>query len=59
MDKIREYIEYKKTKSLNKKPRYATRKLSIGLVSCMIGFLIFSNAPIAHAEDQLGGGRAY
>ncbi|MDY6018463.1 MAG: Rib/alpha-like domain-containing protein, partial [Anaerococcus sp.] len=55
MDKIRKYIEYKKTKSLNKKPRYATRKLSIGLVSCMIGFLIFSNAPIAHAEDQLGG----
>lgn len=38
-----EIIEKKRELTRSKKPRYATRKLTIGLVSCMLGFtLIFS-----------------
>lgn len=37
-----EIIEKKRELTRSKKPRYATRKLTIGLVSCMLGFtLIF------------------
>ena len=34
-----------------KKPIYATRKLSIGLVSCMLGLAIA--APVVRAEDNI------
>ncbi|MDY2918714.1 MAG: YSIRK-type signal peptide-containing protein, partial [Anaerococcus sp.] len=52
MDKLLEYIKHKKEKSSNRKPKYATRKLSIGLVSCMLGFLIFTNEPVAFADQE-------
>uniref|UniRef100_UPI001FAF3F57 albumin-binding GA domain-containing protein n=1 Tax=Anaerococcus sp. AGMB09787 TaxID=2922869 RepID=UPI001FAF3F57 len=52
MDKYLELIKQKKEKSSNRKPKYATRKLSIGLVSCMLGFLIFSSEPVAFAEEE-------
>ena len=37
-DKIlmKEIIEQRKLKGSSRKPKYATRKLSIGLVSCML-----------------------
>lgn len=35
-----EFIELKKQRGKNRKPRYATRKLSIGLVSCLLGFTL-------------------
>lgn len=38
-----------KARNVNKKPIYATRKLSIGLVSCMLGLVMAM--PVAHAED--------
>lgn len=38
-----------KAENKEKKPIYATRKLSIGLVSCMLGLLMA--APIARAEE--------
>ena len=39
----------RKAQNINKKPIYATRKLSIGLVSCMLGLVMAM--PVAHAED--------
>lgn len=36
--KMTEIIEKKKELSQEKTPKYGTRKLSIGLVSCMLGF---------------------
>ncbi|WP_265212881.1 InlB B-repeat-containing protein [Anaerococcus sp. NML200537] len=38
-----------KAQNINKKPIYATRKLSIGLVSCMLGLVMAM--PVAHAEE--------
>lgn len=38
MDKFKEIIENKKQKSTSRKPRYGTRMLSIGLVSCVLGY---------------------
>ena len=63
MDKFKEIIENKKQKSANRKPRYGTRKLSIGLVSCVIGYAMLvsptvsladeaSNEPVAEEEAQ-------
>lgn len=37
---MKDIIEQKKLRGSNRKPRYATRKLSIGLVSCMLGFTL-------------------
>ena len=39
-DKLVKIIEYKKLKGSIRKPKYATRKLSIGLVSCMLGYAL-------------------
>ena len=39
----------RKAQNINKKPIYATRKLSIGLVSCMLGLVMA--VPVAHAEE--------
>lgn len=43
--RLKEFVESKKSKSTNRKPRYATRKLSIGLVSCLLGFISFVYMP--------------
>lgn len=52
MDKLRDFIEKKKKRGQERKPRYGTRKLSIGLVSCMLGyFLIFSPSQAMAAEE--------
>lgn len=42
---LEEFVESKKIKSANRKPRYGTRKLSIGLVSCLLGFITFVGWP--------------
>ena len=50
-NKFKRIIEYKKQKGSNRKPRYATRKLSIGLVSCMLGYaLLVSPSSVEAAE---------
>lgn len=52
---LKEFVESKKNKSTNRKPRYATRKLSIGLVSCLLGFITFVAMPqgqIAYADGS-------
>lgn len=53
---LKDILESKKVKSANRKPRYATRKLSIGLVSCLLGFITFVGVPhgqIAYAEENV------
>lgn len=42
----------KKQKSASRKPRYGTRKLSIGLVSCVLGItFLVSPSSLAHADE--------
>lgn len=50
MDKFKEIIENKKLKS-NRKPRYGTRKLSIGLVSCVFGYAMLISPNVALADE--------
>ena len=47
---FRQLIEEKKRKGEEKKPRYGTRKLSVGLVSCLLGFMMFLTPITASAE---------
>ena len=47
---FRQLIEEKKRKGEEKKPRYGTRKLSVGLVSCVLGFMMFLTPITASAE---------
>lgn len=50
-NKFKRIIEYKKRKGSIRKPKYATRKLSIGLVSCMLGYaLLVSPSSVEAAE---------
>ncbi|MDO5047942.1 MAG: Rib/alpha-like domain-containing protein, partial [Anaerococcus sp.] len=54
-DKLKRVIELKKVSGSTRKPKYATRKLSIGLVSCMLGYALLvspSSVEAAGGEDQ-------
>lgn len=53
-DKIlmKEIIEQRKLKGSSRKPKYATRKLSIGLVSCMLGFTLLVSPSDAWAAEE-------
>ncbi|WP_037584092.1 DUF1542 domain-containing protein, partial [Streptococcus equi] len=53
MEKLRKFIESKKMKSSSKKPRYGIRKLSVGVVSCMIGWSIFFGSPVVVQAAEL------
>ena len=54
IQKMKDLIEQKKLRGSNRKPRYATRKLSIGLVSCMLGFtLLISPSSVLADEGQV------
>ena len=50
MEKLREFIEKKKEKSASRRPRYGTRKLSVGLVSCVLGYCIFFSPTVVSAQ---------
>ena len=50
MEKLKEFIEKKKEKSASRKPRYGTRKLSVGLVSCVLGYCIFLSPTVVSAQ---------
>ena len=62
--KLEKIIEYRKAKGSTRKPKYATRKLSIGLVSCLLGFTLLispveslaaeTTTDIEASEDGLG-----
>ena len=50
-DILKRIIEEKKLNGSKKKPKYATRKLSMGLVSCMLGYaLLVSPSSVEAAE---------
>ena len=49
MENLKKIIESKKLKSSDKKPRYGTRKLSVGLVSCMLGYFVFMSPTVVNA----------
>ena len=51
-EKMTEIIEKKKELSNEKKPKYGTRKLSIGLVSCMLGFTLMISPILSIASDN-------
>ncbi|MFR7491055.1 MAG: Rib/alpha-like domain-containing protein [[Ruminococcus] torques] len=46
METLRKIIEEKKRKGEEKKPYYGIRKLSVGIVSCMLGYLLFFASPV-------------
>lgn len=48
---MKEIIEQRKLKGSLRKPKYATRKLSIGLVSCMLGFSLIVSPVDTWAEE--------
>ncbi|SUU95106.1 ECM-binding protein homolog [Anaerococcus prevotii] len=50
-DKLVKIIEYKKLKGSIRKPKYATRKLSIGLVSCMLGYALLVSPTSVEATE--------
>ncbi len=54
MEKLREFIENKKEKSSSRRPRYGTRKLSVGLVSCVLGYCIFLSPTVVSAQVEEG-----
>ncbi|QQE46503.1 Ig-like domain-containing protein [Peptoniphilus harei] len=54
MEKLREFIEKKKEKSASRRPRYGTRKLSVGLVSCVLGYCIFFSPTVVSAAVEDG-----
>ena len=53
MDKFKEIIENKKQKSASRKPRYGTRKLSIGLVSCVLGYAMLVSPTVSLADEAI------
>ena len=46
-----EKIIEKKTKGSRKKPRYGIRKLSVGVVACMLGYFVFMPTTIINATE--------
>lgn len=42
-------------KNIEKKPRYAMRKLTVGLVSCMLGFTLIAQPSHSLAAGEVEG----
>ena len=51
MEKFEKVIEEKKIKSATRVPKYGMRKLSVGLVSCALGFSILGIADPVQAQE--------
>ena len=51
--KIENLINFKKEKGSRRKSKYATRKLSIGLVSCMLGFILIVSPTETRAAGEV------
>ncbi|MBS6535128.1 SdrD B-like domain-containing protein, partial [Peptoniphilus harei] len=58
MEKLKDFIEKKKEKSASRRPRYGTRKLSVGLVSCVLGYCIFFSPTVVSAQVGEGASEA-
>lgn len=50
--KMTDLIEQKKLAGSRKKPKYGTRKLTIGLVSCMLGFTLLVSPTDVWADED-------
>lgn len=50
MDNLRKVVDEKKIKSATRRPKYGMRKLSIGLVSCTLGFITFAAPNVVSAQ---------
>lgn len=50
--KMIDLIEQKKLAGSRKKPKYGTRKLTIGLVSCMLGFTLLVSPTDVWADED-------
>ena len=50
---MKEIIEQRKINGARRKPRYGTRKLNIGLVSCMLGLSLVIAPGVASAAESL------
>lgn len=48
---MKDKIEQKKLKGSLRKPKYSTRKLSIGLIYCMIGFILLESLTNVWADE--------
>ena len=57
--KMREIISHKKELGSEKKPKYGTRKLSVGLVSCMLGFSLIIAPSSSKADEESNDIAAY
>ncbi|MBU5668697.1 G5 domain-containing protein [Peptoniphilus sp. MSJ-1] len=54
MDNLKKVVDDKKLKSATRVPKYGMRKLSVGLVSCTLGFITFAapNVVSAHVNES-------
>ena len=52
MEKLKEVLEAKKLKAAGKRPRYGMKKLSVDLVSCVLGYFVFFSPTIVNAQAE-------
>ena len=52
MEKAKKLINDKQLRSANRKPRYGMRKVSFGLASCMLGFMIYAAPTSVNAQEE-------
>ncbi|WP_243344160.1 albumin-binding GA domain-containing protein [Anaerococcus sp. AGMB09787] len=52
-ENLKKVIEKKEVENSNKNPKYATRKLSVGLVSCMLGYALLVSPTEVKAEEDI------
>ncbi|EKB53945.1 YSIRK family Gram-positive signal peptide, partial [Facklamia hominis CCUG 36813] len=52
MEKAKKLINDKQLRSANRKPRYGMRKVSFGLASCMLGFMIYAAPTAVNAQEE-------
>lgn len=45
-------ITEKRAKSSNERPKYGLRKLTVGVVSCLLGYMMFFTPNVVAAENE-------
>ena len=48
---FKKIITEKRTKSSNERPKYGLRKLTVGMVSCLLGYMMFMTPNVTFAEN--------
>ena len=57
METLRKIIEEKKRKGEEKKPYYEYANISVGIVSCMLGHLLFFASPVVVSAVEANSGK--